>query len=125
MVTFKRENSGVRVHKSGIGSDRASERLHWHGHVNHDDAVLRRGFPDANVLVRFHGDMRESDELRVDSDTCQLQKRRAYRRVRKRRENGQCGKALRGKRRESGEIRTVKVSRMAMGAFAAMLSVDC
>jgi len=124
MITFKRENSGVRVHESGISGDRASEWLHGHGHVDHDDAVLRRGFPDANVLVRFHGDVREGDKLRVDAHASQLQKRRTYRRVRKRRENGECDEALRGKRRDNGAMLTVKASRMAMGAFAAMAGVD-
>lgn len=74
MFTFESENSGIGVHESRISSDWASQRLHWHVHINHNNTVLRSSFPDANVLIRFHRHVSERDELRVDSDASQLQK---------------------------------------------------
>jgi len=64
---FEREDSGVWVHERRVGGDGPSERLHGHGHVDDDDAVLRGGLADADVLLRLHGDMGEGDELRGDA----------------------------------------------------------
>lgn len=64
---FEREDSGIGVHERRVGGDRAPERLHGHGHVDDDDAVLRGGLADADVLLRLHGDMGEGDELRGDA----------------------------------------------------------
>ena len=63
---FEGEDSGVGVHERGVGGDGPAEGLHGHGQVDDDDAVLRRGLADADVLVRLHGDMGEGDELRRD-----------------------------------------------------------
>lgn len=72
--TFECEDPGVGVHERGVGGDWASERLHGHGHVDDDDAVLRRGLADADVLLRLHGDMGEGDELRRDAEARQLRR---------------------------------------------------
>ena len=48
---FEGEDPGVGVHEGGVDGDGAAERLHGHGHVNDDDAVLRGGLADADVLV--------------------------------------------------------------------------
>ncbi|RRT37969.1 hypothetical protein B296_00050242 [Ensete ventricosum] len=53
-------------------SDRPPQRLHRHVHVNDNDAILWRGLPDAYIFVRFHRDMRERDELRIDPDARKL-----------------------------------------------------
>lgn len=73
MVTFKSENSGIRVHKSRISSDRSSQRLHWHIHINHNNTVRRSSFPNTYKLIRFHRHVSEGDELRIDSNASQLQ----------------------------------------------------
>jgi len=65
-LSFKREDPGVGVHERGVGGDGPAEGLAGHGHVDDDDAVLRRGLPDADVPVRLHGDVGEGDELRGD-----------------------------------------------------------
>ena len=39
------------VHEGGVDGDGVAERLHGHGHVDDDDAVLRGGLADADVLV--------------------------------------------------------------------------
>ena len=70
--TFEREDSGIGVHERRVGGDRAPERLHGHGHVDDDDAVLRGGLADADVLLRLHGDMGEGDELRGDAQAGEL-----------------------------------------------------
>lgn len=64
---FEGEDPGVGVHEGGVGGDGPSERLHGHGHVDDDDAVLRGGLADADVLLRLHGDVGEGDELRRDA----------------------------------------------------------
>jgi hypothetical protein len=66
MHTLESEDSGIGVHEGRVGSDRPAEGLIGHGHVDDDHAVLRRRFSHADVLVRLHRHVRESDELRVD-----------------------------------------------------------
>ena len=70
--TFEGEDPGIGVHEGGVGGDGAAERLHGHGHVNDDDAVLRGGLADADVLLRLHGDVGEGDELRRDAQAGEL-----------------------------------------------------
>ena len=65
-LSFEREDPGVGVHERGVGGNGPAEGLAGHGHVDDDDAVLRRGLPDADVPVRLHGDVGEGDELRRD-----------------------------------------------------------
>ena len=65
-LSFEREDPGVGVHERGVGGNGPAEGLAGHGHVDDDDAVLRRGLPDADVPVRLHGDVGEGNELRRD-----------------------------------------------------------
>lgn len=67
-LSFKSEDSRIRVHESGVRSDGPPERLVGHAHVDNDHAVLGRRLPNANVLVRLHGDVGERDELRIDAN---------------------------------------------------------
>lgn len=71
--TFEREDPGVGVHERRVGGNGPAEGLAGHGHVDDNDAVLRRGLPDADVPVRLHGDMGEGDELWRDPQARQLQ----------------------------------------------------
>lgn len=66
MHTLESEDSGIGVHECRVSGDRTAEGLIRHGHVDDDDAVLRRRFSDADVLVGLHRHVRERDELRVD-----------------------------------------------------------
>jgi hypothetical protein len=66
MHTLESEDSGIGVHEGRVSGDRPAEGLIGHGHIDDDDAVLRRRFSHADVLVRLHRHVRERDELWVD-----------------------------------------------------------
>ena len=57
---FEGEDPGVGVHEGGVDGDRVAERLHGHGHVDDDDAVLRGGLADADVLVKYKSSSKRS-----------------------------------------------------------------
>lgn len=76
--TFKSKNSGIGVHESGIGCDWTPEWLHGHVHVDDHHAVLRRRFPHAYVLVRFHRHVRERYELRANPHARQLHQQQQF-----------------------------------------------
>ncbi|PIN22457.1 hypothetical protein CDL12_04823 [Handroanthus impetiginosus] len=54
------------MHKRRICRDRPPQWLHWHVHINNHHTILRRCFANADVLIRFHGHIRKSNELRID-----------------------------------------------------------
>lgn len=74
--TFKSKNPAIRIHQRGIRRDRPPQRLHRHAHINNHHTVLGRGLPDTDILLRFHRDMREGDELRVYADARKLKPNR-------------------------------------------------
>lgn len=71
--TLESKNPAVGIHQSRVSSDWPPQRLHGHVHIDNNHAILRRGLPDANILIRFHRNVRKRDELRIDPDARKLQ----------------------------------------------------
>ena len=70
--TFQRKDFGIWIHKCRVRSNRPPQRLIGHIHIDNDNAILRCCFPHAYILIRFHGDMRERDELWADPNARKL-----------------------------------------------------
>lgn len=70
--TFQSQDSAVRIHQGRVRSDRATQRLVRHRHINNHHTVLRRRLPYANVFIRLHRHMCERNELLVNPKTRQL-----------------------------------------------------
>jgi len=49
--TFQSKDSRIRIHKSGICSNRPPQRLIWHAHINNNNTILWRRFSNTYILV--------------------------------------------------------------------------
>lgn len=75
--TFQRNNLAGRIHDGRIGANRPPNWIVAIIHVN-DDYLGGIGclLPYTNEFIRFHRECTEGYRIRVDSDICELKKKR-------------------------------------------------